>query len=73
MEVFNNYWFIAWYIVTCITMLYIQLKAFKTDVKYGLEISNILFLYGMFWVFCPVLNMIGLLLWIYTATETYYE
>jgi len=65
-DLFSNMWFVAWYIVTCVTLLFIQLHVFKKDLQYGLDVSFPWFLWGMFWVFCPFLNVIGLLLWTYT-------
>lgn len=64
-----NYWFMAWYVVTSITLLFIQLNVFKRDIQYGLDVSTPLFLWGMFWVFCPILNVIGLLLWVFVTVS----
>jgi hypothetical protein len=67
LELFNSPWAIAWYVVTCITTLFIQLNVFKKDLKYGLDVPAGLFMYGMLWVFCPILNLFGLLLWTYVT------
>lgn len=72
-DLFSNTWFVAWYAVTCITLLYIQLNVFKIDLQYGLDVSAPLFLWGMFWVFCPFLNVAGLLLWIYVIVQQHKE
>ncbi len=67
LELFNNPWAIAWYVVTTITVLFIQLNVFKKDLRCGLDVPVGLFLWGMFWVFCPILNLFGLSLWIYVT------
>lgn len=72
-EMFSNTWFSIWYALTCISMLYIQLGVFKVDIKKGYEVSFLWFLYGMFWVFCPILNVVGQFLWIIVVAEEYNE
>jgi hypothetical protein len=67
MGVLHNPWAVAWYTVTCTTMLFIQLNVFKKDLKYGFDVSIPWFLYAMIWVFCPILNLLALLMWTYTT------